>query len=203
MVGIGAGNFHSLARTADGTLYSWGHGGFGQLGSGGEAEVMLPTTLPALTALRVRAAACGEHHTAVLTSAPWSKVRQDVGAWYHTVKVEHEMKMRVLKKTHRGLSQKDLQKIKEEMAKWGLLNDLNKKKSAMEEEEQAPKDVSDALSAGEEDASSDEQWGNEEEGEEHEADDGEEDHAEDDDGRGALPERPTTASSVGWRIVDD
>ena len=59
----------SAATTAETEVTVFGAGGFGQLGSGGEAEVMLPTTLPALTALRVRAAACGEHHTAFLTAS--------------------------------------------------------------------------------------------------------------------------------------
>ena len=43
--GVAAGRWHSLARTADGALYSWGGGGFGRLGHGDEASPRPPLTL--------------------------------------------------------------------------------------------------------------------------------------------------------------
>jgi len=43
--GVAAGRWHSLARTADGALYSWGGGGFGRLGHGDEARPRPPLTL--------------------------------------------------------------------------------------------------------------------------------------------------------------
>ena len=44
--GVAAGRWHSLARTADGALYSWGGGGFGRLGHGDEARLRLPNPNP-------------------------------------------------------------------------------------------------------------------------------------------------------------
>ena len=46
----------------------FGAGAFGQLGHGSTRELRVPTRLAGLGALRVRAAACGDYHSAVLSS---------------------------------------------------------------------------------------------------------------------------------------
>ncbi|KAL1507069.1 hypothetical protein AB1Y20_007930 [Prymnesium parvum] len=46
----------------------FGAGGFGQLGSGAEEDVLTPSVLPGLGQLHIQAAACGEYHSALLTA---------------------------------------------------------------------------------------------------------------------------------------
>jgi hypothetical protein len=67
--GVAAGRWHSLARTADGALYSWGGGGFGRLGHGDEASLRLPTRVAALSGVHVVGMAAGAHHTLALSDA--------------------------------------------------------------------------------------------------------------------------------------
>ena len=42
VVAVSAGSVHSLARTADGAVWSWGFGRFGRLGHGKEQNQLLP-----------------------------------------------------------------------------------------------------------------------------------------------------------------
>ena len=45
----------------------FGAGGFGQLGSGREVDLLAPSVLLGLGQLRVQSTACGEYHSALLT----------------------------------------------------------------------------------------------------------------------------------------
>ena len=64
VVTVACGWRHTAALTMQGALYSWGHGGFGQLGHGGTIDFYLP--------LRVKGGelwqqvACGWRHTGAL-----------------------------------------------------------------------------------------------------------------------------------------
>lgn len=58
----------SAGTTRRTTVVVFGAGSFGQLGHGGDGELIAPTRLAGLGALRVRAAACGDYHTALLSS---------------------------------------------------------------------------------------------------------------------------------------
>ncbi len=40
--GIAAGDCHSMARTHEGRVYSWGSGSYGRLGLGSEADQSVP-----------------------------------------------------------------------------------------------------------------------------------------------------------------
>lgn len=115
---VAAGRYHSFALSALGVLYSWGCGENGQLGLGTDENVSLPTVVHPILGTVVGQIACGEHHTAALTSAPWSKLSHDVAEWFTAAKAEHEFKLQFLKDTHRGLNRKDLQQIKVDMVGW-------------------------------------------------------------------------------------
>ena len=62
------GKRHTLALTADGAVYSWGYGGDGQLGHGDLQLHTLPAQIKALQGEHVIAIACGDKHSAALTS---------------------------------------------------------------------------------------------------------------------------------------
>jgi alpha-tubulin suppressor-like RCC1 family protein/uncharacterized protein (DUF2345 family) len=71
---ISAGGFHSVAVKSDGTLWTWGYNGYGEMGigeglSGGSTPTQILVAGP-----RVKAVATGEHHTLALTStgAVWA-----------------------------------------------------------------------------------------------------------------------------------
>ena len=74
VVAVSAGDFHSLAVTADGAVWSWGSGGFGRLGHGDEQNRLLPKKVDALTGQRVVAVSAGGVHNLVITAdgAVWS-----------------------------------------------------------------------------------------------------------------------------------
>lgn len=59
---------HTLALAADGTVYSWGYGGDGQLGHGDFQLQTMPAQVKALQGEHVVDIKCGEKHSAVLTS---------------------------------------------------------------------------------------------------------------------------------------
>lgn len=139
---VAAGRYHSFALTTTGVLYSWGCGESGQLGLDSDENVALPTVLTSIVGTVVGQVACGEHHTAVLTSAPWTKPNPDVQEWLYSSKVELEMKNKFLKKNNRGLTRKDLIKLREDMKRWHVQNEQRKKDQAIQEEEERARDVS-------------------------------------------------------------
>ena len=75
---IGAGQFHSIALCADGTLVTWGDNSYGQLGLSGPDHSGVPVTITASSALSgktVTSIAAGQSHNAALladgTLAAW------------------------------------------------------------------------------------------------------------------------------------
>ena len=65
---LATGGALTAGGTARTTVVVFGAGAFGQLGHGGEKELVVPTRLAGLGALRVRGAACGDYHTCLLSS---------------------------------------------------------------------------------------------------------------------------------------
>ena len=63
-----AGAAHSLAITADGAVWIWGWGYFGQLGHGDEQRQLLPKKIEAFSSQRVAAVSAGAVHTLALTA---------------------------------------------------------------------------------------------------------------------------------------
>ena len=65
---VSAGPVHSLAITADGSVWSWGYGGEGQLGHGDEHGQPLPKKVAELAGQRVVAVSAGRAHSIALTA---------------------------------------------------------------------------------------------------------------------------------------
>jgi E3 ubiquitin-protein ligase HERC2 len=59
---------HALALTADGKVFSWGDGQWGQLGHGNELDMDRPKMIEALLGKHVREVACGSGYSAAISS---------------------------------------------------------------------------------------------------------------------------------------
>ena len=59
---------HSLALTADSSVWSWGWGALGQLGHGDTQRQLLPNKLEAFAGRRVVAVSAGELHSLALAA---------------------------------------------------------------------------------------------------------------------------------------
>eukprot|EP01118_Nematostelium_gracile_P013110 TRINITY_DN4908_c0_g1_i1.p1 TRINITY_DN4908_c0_g1~~TRINITY_DN4908_c0_g1_i1.p1 ORF type:complete len:793 (-),score=171.07 TRINITY_DN4908_c0_g1_i1:23-2269(-) len=69
IVGVGAGQQHSIVLSADGHVYSFGLGVFGQLGHGSLADELYPRRIEALMNSEVQQVSCGAYYSAALTAA--------------------------------------------------------------------------------------------------------------------------------------
>ena len=67
IVDISAGNYHSVALTAGGEVYTWGKGDNGVLGTGGSSSASVPVLLDALEGINVIKISCGDAFTVALT----------------------------------------------------------------------------------------------------------------------------------------
>jgi len=85
VVTVSAGSKHSLAITADGAVWSWGHRAFGSLGHGDLQHQLLPKKVEALADKRVVAVSAGAAHSLALTAdgAVWSWGLGDFGLLGH------------------------------------------------------------------------------------------------------------------------
>jgi len=74
IVAVSAGGDHSLALTADGSIWSWGYGSSGRLGHGDSQHQLLPKKIEVLAERRVVTVSAGAHHSLALTAdgAVWS-----------------------------------------------------------------------------------------------------------------------------------
>jgi len=74
VVAVSAGAAHSLALTADGAVWSWGWGYFGQLGHGDTQDQLLPEKVEGFTDQRAVAVSAGGGHSLAITAdgAAWS-----------------------------------------------------------------------------------------------------------------------------------
>jgi len=68
VVAVSTGGKHSLALTANGAVWSWGLGSFGQLGHGDQQNQLLPKKVEALAGQRVVAVSAGQHQSIALTA---------------------------------------------------------------------------------------------------------------------------------------
>jgi alpha-tubulin suppressor-like RCC1 family protein len=66
IVAIAAGGYHSVALDANGRVWTFGYGYYGQLGNGATTNVYLPTMLTTIS--NVIAIAAGDEHTLALTA---------------------------------------------------------------------------------------------------------------------------------------
>jgi len=67
-VTVSAGDLHSLAITADGSVWSWGDGAFGKLGHGDYQNQLLPKKVEGFAGRRVVAVAAGDIHSLAVTA---------------------------------------------------------------------------------------------------------------------------------------
>ena len=71
VVYVGCGDFHSVALTRDGKVYTWGGGGNffnrGQCGHGHVKDILEPSIVPGIANKRVVQVSCGGYHTLALT----------------------------------------------------------------------------------------------------------------------------------------
>ncbi|XP_076673695.1 RCC1 and BTB domain containing protein claret [Andrena cerasifolii] len=63
-----AGQYHSVALTADGRVFTWGWGVHGQLGHGNTDEKTTPTLVTSLLGVVIRSISAGHAHTLVLST---------------------------------------------------------------------------------------------------------------------------------------
>jgi alpha-tubulin suppressor-like RCC1 family protein len=64
---VSCGGIHTAAIKTDGTLWTWGYGGYGQLGN---AAIALTNSTPVTTfagGTNWKQVSCGSYHTAALT----------------------------------------------------------------------------------------------------------------------------------------
>jgi alpha-tubulin suppressor-like RCC1 family protein len=113
---VAAGRYHSVALTSFGTVYAFGCGENGQLGHVSDENVLFPKVLEPNIGTVVGQIACGEHHTAVLTSTPWTHADPEIEDWLKSEQEEYQLKLKFIKKSNHGLVRKDLLKIQERMA---------------------------------------------------------------------------------------
>jgi len=85
VVAVSAGEYHSLAITADGSAWSWGDGYPGKLGHGDEQTQLLPKKIEAFAGRRVVAVSAGPGHSLAFTAdgAAWSWGRGSDGRLGH------------------------------------------------------------------------------------------------------------------------
>jgi alpha-tubulin suppressor-like RCC1 family protein len=68
---VAAGELHSIALTSDGTVYTWGYNGFGQLGNGNNTDSNVPVaviTSGVLSGKTITQVAAGKYHSIALAS---------------------------------------------------------------------------------------------------------------------------------------
>ena len=84
-VSVSAASRHSLALTADGSVWSWGYGDCGKLGHGDVQDQLLPKKVEALAGQRVVAVSARMSHSIAITAdgALWSWGRGAAGRLGH------------------------------------------------------------------------------------------------------------------------
>lgn len=113
---IAAGRYHSVALASNGAMFTWGCGENGQLGHNSDENEMLPRVVEGILGNVVGQVSCGEHHTAALTSCPYSKIAEDVLEWYSIEREEYLLKKQIVAETHRPLARKDLAFVRAKVA---------------------------------------------------------------------------------------
>jgi len=66
---IATGQYHTIAAKSDGTVWTWGYNGYGELGTGNTVDHPTPASISASSGLTgVVAVAAGQYHSLALTS---------------------------------------------------------------------------------------------------------------------------------------
>jgi alpha-tubulin suppressor-like RCC1 family protein len=118
---ISAGRYHSVALASNGALYTWGCGENGQLGHNSDENELIPRVVEGILSNVVGQVACGEHHTAALTSVPYNSLNAEVAEWLMMEKEEYSEKKKHVVDTRKALTRKDLLAIRQKvLAKFGV-----------------------------------------------------------------------------------
>ena len=67
VVFVAAGEAHSACIDDRGRLYTWGMGSYGRLGSGGEADLAIPSLVESVAKVKMVMVSCGAFHTSSLS----------------------------------------------------------------------------------------------------------------------------------------
>ena len=100
VVAVSAGQHHSFALTAGGSVWSWGWGACGQLGHGGKQSRLLPKRVEALAGQRVIAVSAGYSHSLALNGdgAVFTWGKGDTGCLGHGEDLSDQMLPKKVKK---------------------------------------------------------------------------------------------------------
>ena len=108
---ITVGRYHNVCLTAYGLIYSWGAGEHGQLGHGEEQTEVLPRLSENLLDCVAGQIACGEQHTAVLTSARGMQLMQGCRNWQAQEASELRIKQQMVVSLPLGIGARELLSI--------------------------------------------------------------------------------------------
>ena len=112
---VAAGRYHSVAITAHGSMFTWGSGEHGQLCHGVDGGEPIPRVVDSLLHRALLKAACGEHHTIALCTAPLegseNTLSADMVVWKFHEHEEYEMKKAIAKSQSSGVTKKHLQQV--------------------------------------------------------------------------------------------
>ena len=108
---ICVGRYHNAVLTAYGLLYTWGAGEHGQLGHGEETTQLLPRLAEELLDCVTGQVACGEQHTAVLTSAKGMQTMQGTTQWRGQEQAELRIKEQMAVSLPLGIGARELHSI--------------------------------------------------------------------------------------------
>ena len=94
VLGIACGDFHTLALADDGAVYTWGTGGFGELGHGDLHNYTEPRRLKGIKRHSLVFAACGASHNVLLVAPSRAELLEthpaDAGSSYEGEEEEEE-----------------------------------------------------------------------------------------------------------------
>jgi hypothetical protein len=108
---ITVGRYHNACITDFGLIYSWGAGEHGQLGHGLERTETLPRLAETLLDCVAGQIACGEQHTAVLTSGRGMQITAGCEAWRSQEEAERQIKQQMVVSVPLGLGARELLSI--------------------------------------------------------------------------------------------
>ena len=112
---VAAGRYHSVAITAHGSMFTWGSGEHGQLCHGVDGSEPVPRVVEALLHRALLKAACGEHHTIALCTAPLegseNTLSADMVVWRFHEQEEYQMKKAIAKSQSSGVTRKHLMQV--------------------------------------------------------------------------------------------
>jgi len=78
---VACGTQHTMVLTKSGEVYSWGSGRFGKLGLGNILDHYMPLKIQSLSNVNISFVACGENHSAVVSSTGILYTFGHAGSW--------------------------------------------------------------------------------------------------------------------------